>query len=78
MIYCKTSQPIPGKGDAWTFYECTDDQTIVRYVTVIPATGETERVPDPVVKKLYRPELTVDSSQEEFEQYWSAGQDPKP
>lgn len=70
MIYYKTSQPIPGKGDAWMYYECTDEKTIVRFVTVIPATGETERVAKPVVKKLYRPEKLMDSSQEEFEQYW--------
>jgi hypothetical protein len=71
MIYYKTSQPIPGKGDAWMYYECTDEKKVVRYVTHIPATGETERVPDPVVKKLYRPELLLDASQEEFEEHWS-------
>jgi len=27
MIYYKTSQVVPGKGDAWMFYECDDDQT---------------------------------------------------
>jgi len=72
MRYYKTSQPIPGKGDAWMYYECTDEQRILRYVTHIPATGETERVEKPVVKKLYRPELLVDSTQTEFEQYWSS------
>ena len=71
MIYYKTSQPIPGKGNAWMYYECTDEKRIVRYVTHIPATGETEHVADPVVKKLYRPELLMDSSREEFDQHWS-------
>jgi hypothetical protein len=70
MIYYKTSQPIPGKGDAWMYYECTDEQRIVRYVTHIPATAETTPVSDPVVKKLYRPESLLPSTQEEFEQYW--------
>ena len=70
MIYYKTSQPIPGKGDAWTFYECTDAKQIVRYVTHIPATAETHRVGDPVVKKLYRPDMLMDSSPEEFERHW--------
>jgi len=73
VIYYKTSQPIPGKGDAWMYYECDDEETVVRYVTVIPATGEVEWVPDPVVKKLYRPDLLQDSSQEEFEEHWAAG-----
>ena len=70
MVYYKTSQPVPGKGDAWMYYECTDEKRVVRYVTHIPATGETQRVGDPVVKKLYRPELLVESTKEEFEKYW--------
>jgi len=53
------------------YYECTDERHIVRYVTHVPATGETVRVSDPVVKKLYRPELLEPSSQQEFEQYWA-------
>ena len=71
MLYYKTSQPIPGSGDAWMYYECTDEKRIVRYVTHIPATKKTERVPDPVVKKLYRPELLLPSSRDEFEQHWA-------
>lgn len=73
MLYFKTSQPVPGKGDALIFYECDDNQTIQRYVTHIPATGETERVTDPVVKKLYRPEFLMKSDQDEFAKHWSAG-----
>ncbi len=71
MLYFKASQPIPGKGDALVFYECSDDQKIVRQLTVIPATGEFERVPKPIVKRLYRPELLSSASQEEFEAYWN-------
>lgn len=71
MKYFKTSQPIPGKGDAWMYYECEDDGTVVRYVTHIPATKESQRVPDPVVKRLYRPELLLDSTQEEFDGFWA-------
>ena len=70
MVYFKTSQPIPGKGNAWTYYECTDEKRIVRYVTHIPAVGETQAITDPVVKKLYRPELLMESTLEEFQQYW--------
>ena len=72
MLYLKTSQPVPGKGDALIYYECTDEKTIVRYVTRITATGEIERVTDPIVKKLYRPEFLSESSREEFEENWSA------
>lgn len=71
MQYLKTSQPIPGKGDALIFYECDDNQTIQRYVTFIPMTNESERVTDPVVKKLYRPEFLMQSSEEEFSKHWN-------
>jgi len=70
MRYWRASQPIPGKGDAFVYYECTDENTIVRFVTYIPATGEVERVPDPVVKKLYRPEFLTESTKEDFERHW--------
>jgi hypothetical protein len=70
MRYFKTSQPIPGKGFAWMYYECGDDGLVVRHVTHIPQTGEVQRVDDPVVKTLYRPELLEDSSREEFEALW--------
>ena len=70
MIYYKTSQPVPGKGDAWMFYECDDDETIRRYLTFIPATGDLDKVPKPYIKKLQRPDLLMHCSQEEFYQYW--------
>lgn len=70
MLYYKVSQPMPGKGDAWMYYECTDDQRVVRYVTYIPATGEVVRVTDPVVKKLYKPERLIACSHEEFQESW--------
>lgn len=70
MLYFKTSQPVPGKGDAWVYYECTDEKHVVRHVTYIDGTGETERVSDPVVKRLYRPEFLVESTAEEFLERW--------
>jgi len=71
MHYFKTSQPIPDKGDAWMYYECSDEDKIMRYVTWVPATGESERNDNPVIKKLFRPELLQASSQEEFEKHWN-------
>lgn len=70
MLYFKASQPVPGKGNAWVFYEARDDHSIIRQLTHIPETGEYRQVADPVVKKLYRPELLQESTQEEFEQLW--------
>ena len=75
MLYFKTSQPVPGKGDAWMYYECHDDQSVRRYLTYIPATRETDRVPRPFIKKLQRPDLLMPATREEFEQYWPAGED---
>lgn len=70
MIYYKTAQFIPGKGDAWTYYECDDSETVLRQLTHIPGTEEITRVPDPLVKKLYRKELLQDATPDEFMQLW--------
>ena len=70
MLYFRTSQFVPGKGDAWTYYECDDSQKVLRQLTHIPETGEITRVPDPIVTCLYRPELLVPASGEEFISLW--------
>lgn len=70
MIYFKTSQIVPGKGDAWMFYECNDDRTIRRYLTFIPNTREITKVANPFIKKLQNPERLMRADKEEFEQYW--------
>jgi len=70
MLYFKTAQFVPGKGDAWTYYECDDQQKVLRTLTHIPGTGEITRVPDPIVKKLYRPEMLQEASDVEFTRLW--------
>lgn len=70
MKYFKATQPVPGKGNALIFYEVNDDERIERQLTVIPQTGEVEQVPDPVVKKLYRPELLTPATAQEFDNHW--------
>ncbi len=70
MIYYKSAQPVPGKGDAWTYYECDDEETVQRQLTSIPLSGEITRVPDPVVKKLYRKDLLQPATAEEFLELW--------
>lgn len=75
MQYYKSSQPVPGKGFAWTFYECDDDRQIERYLTFFTETGEVKRVSDPVVKELYDGANLMDSSLEEFELHWPADRD---
>ncbi len=70
MLYFKTSQVVPGKGDAWMYYECDDDQTVRRYMTLIPDTGELDKVPNPFIKKLQRPDILQPCSQEEFYRHW--------
>ncbi len=81
MIYYKISQPVPGKGDAWMYYECNDDEVIRRYLTYIPVTGEVDRVPKPFIKKLQRPDMLEPATEEEFFQHWGdddAGFQPQP
>ena len=70
MKYLKTSQFVPGKGEAWMIYECGDDGAILRFVTHITGTGETTRTPKPVVKRLYRPEICQPSDAGEFQRLW--------
>ncbi len=70
MIYYKTSQPVPGKGDAWMYYECGTDESVRRYLSYIPATGEIDRVPNPFIKKLQRPEMLMPATEEEFHRFW--------
>lgn len=78
MLYFKTSQPVPGKGEAWMYYECNDDQTVRRYLTFIPATGEVDKVAKPFIKKLQRPEMLMQATQQEWERLWPAGQADDP
>ena len=73
MKYFKSSQPMPGKGLGYTYYECDESHNVNRYVTFIPATGETKRVADPVVKKLYHPESLMEATEEEFRRHWPDG-----
>lgn len=70
MVYFKSSQPVPGKGDAWTYYECDDKMNIARHVTNIPATGETRSVANPIVKRLTDMYMMQMSSKDEFDTYW--------
>ena len=40
MYYFKCAQFVPNKGDAWTYYECDDNKTVLRQMTHIPGSGE--------------------------------------
>ena len=70
MQYFKTMMPVPGKGEAWTFYECDAARTVRRQMTYFTGTGEVQRVPDPIVKQLYRPEVLSEADGEEFLRLW--------
>ena len=52
------------------YYECNDDQTVRRYLTFIPVTGEVDKVAKPFIKKLQRPEMLMPATQQEWERYW--------
>lgn len=73
MKYFKAAQPVPGKGTAWTYHECDDTETVLRTITHIPETNEITRIPDPIVKKLYRPEVLMEATEEEFTRLWGDG-----
>lgn len=70
MLYFKTAQFVPGKGEAWTYYECDDAQKVLRQLTYIPGTDEMTKVPDPIVKRLIRPEMLQTADGSEFLALW--------
>lgn len=72
MKYFKTAQVVPGKGDAWMYYEVDDAGKVLRTLTFVDGTNEISRVPDPIVKRLIRPELLQDATPEEFTRLWDA------
>jgi len=77
MLYFKASQYVPGKGDAWMYYECNDDKSVRRYMTHIPGTQELDKVPNPFIKKLQRPDDLHPATEEEFFRLWpSDGTEP--
>jgi hypothetical protein len=73
MRYHKVAQFIPGKGDAWMYSESDDKGVVLRTLTYVPATGELERIPDPVVKFLFRPEKLLEAQAAEFLELWGRG-----
>ena len=72
MNYYKTSQFVPDKGQAWMYTEADDEDKVLRTLTHLPATGETKRIPDPVVKKIYMKERLQPATAEEFLGLWNA------
>ncbi|MBI3272300.1 MAG: hypothetical protein HYZ53_25135 [Planctomycetes bacterium] len=70
MRYYKTAQYVPGKGDAWMYYECDDRDLVQRYVTHIPATNETDKVSAPVVQTVFRPDTLLPIEAKEFLERW--------
>lgn len=71
MKYYKTSQFVPGKGQAWMYTEADEAGQVQRTLTHIPSTDEIERIPNPVVKILFAPERLQSASCEEFERLWN-------
>jgi hypothetical protein len=69
-LYWKTSQPVPGKGQAWVHYECDEKFNILRHLTHFPATGDVDCVKNPIVKRMTDMYLMDKSTEEEFSGLW--------
>lgn len=74
MKYFRGSQFVPMKGNASMYYETDDAGTVVRFMTVIPSTGEIDATDKPPVKKLFRPEVLDAIESDEFEHFWALRQ----
>lgn len=70
MKYYKGEQFVPSKGVAELYYEVDEPDTVRRFMTVFPEIGEIERMPDPPMKRLFRPELLQPVEPEEFTRLW--------
>lgn len=77
MKYLETSQIIPAKGMSYTLYEVEGEDQIKRMMTYIPDVNEIYIYPKPPVKKLYKPDLCMDSSEEKFKTLWEEGEKRK-
>jgi hypothetical protein len=71
MQYFKSAMFIPGKGQAFTYSEATDEDKVLRSLTHIPNTGEISRIPDPVVKMLFMKERLTACGADEFLDLWN-------
>jgi hypothetical protein len=71
MKFYRGEQFIPMKGVASMYFETDDDGAVSRFMTVIPGTGEIEKMPNPPMKRLFRPELLEPVEAAEFEEYWN-------
>ncbi len=70
MRYFKSAMFIPGKGQAWTYIEATDEDRVLRTLTHVPSTEELSRIPDPVVKVLFMKERLTPCEAGEFLELW--------
>jgi hypothetical protein len=73
MKYFKISQVVPGKGNAWTYYETDDALAVQRILTHIPEVNETKLFASPKIKSLFQPERLIKSDEKEFLELWSKG-----
>lgn len=64
---------MPGKGNAWTYYETNDSLGIQRILTHIPEVNETKIFPSPKIKSLFQPEKLIKCDGSEFEKLWALG-----
>ena len=71
--YLKTSQPVPGQGMSYTFYEIKGEDTILRMLSHLPEVNKISLYPKPPVKSLFAPERCEKSSEEEFNALWEQG-----
>ena len=70
MKYYTGAQFVPGKGEAQMYYEVDDAEVVQRTLTYITGTGELTKIPDPIVKKLFRKESLAEVSEADFMAHW--------
>lgn len=70
MKYYRGEQFVPNKGMGAMYYEVDDADNVTRFMTVFEEVNEVERMPDPPMKRLFRPELLEPVDADEFNRHW--------
>ncbi len=73
MKYFRGTQFVPLQGTAAMYYETDEDGAVRRFMTVIGDRESIERMPNPPMKRLFRPELLDEVTADEFDELWNRG-----
>lgn len=73
MRYVKMGMKTPTKGTSYVLYELDENDSIVRMLTHVPASGEIKLHDNLSMKMRFPPDRVSEAAKEEFEYIWDIG-----